>query len=151
MIDTIEIVPATANDIPALCDLLAVLFAQEAEFTPDRARQQAGLQAILDAPEQGTILSARLGPKLVGMTILLYTISTALGGKVALLEDLVVMQEHRGQGIGSALLERAIQLAGQNACLRITLLTDSDNRSAQKFYQRHGFEPSAMLPLRLRL
>lgn len=151
MIDTLEIMPATANDIPALCDLLAVLFAQEAEFTPDRDRQRSGLQAILDAPERGTILTARCGQSLVGMTGLLFTVSTALGGKVALLEDLVVMPEHRGQGIGSALLERAIELAGQNACRRITLLTDGDNLSAQKFYRRHGFEPSAMLPLRLRL
>jgi ribosomal protein S18 acetylase RimI-like enzyme len=35
--------------------------------------------------------------------------------------------------------------------MRLTLLTDADNAPAQRFYQRHGFAPSAMIPLRLLL
>ncbi|MBM3620655.1 MAG: GNAT family N-acetyltransferase, partial [Alphaproteobacteria bacterium] len=34
---------ASPQDIPALCDLLDLLFAQEADFTPDRAKQERGL------------------------------------------------------------------------------------------------------------
>jgi GNAT superfamily N-acetyltransferase len=85
------------------------------------------------------------------MANLLYTVSTALGGKVGLLEDMVVRPEFRGQGVGLALLSAAIEYAQQVGCLRLTLLTDVDNLSAQQFYQRAGFAQSSMVPMRLSL
>ena len=85
------------------------------------------------------------------MVNLLYTISTALGDRVALLEDMVVSPNVRGSGVGSLLLKQAIQFARLDDCKRITLLTDRANESAQRFYQRHGFSFSAMIPPRLSL
>lgn len=140
--------PALPADIPALCQLLDQLFAQEAEFTPDRAAQQRGLAAIIDDPAVGAILVAVEGEQIVAMVNLLYTISTALGARVALLEDMVVDAGARGTGVGSTLLEYAIGHARDSGCQRITLLTDGDNVAAQRFYRRHGFGPSPMIPLR---
>ncbi len=139
---------AIPADIPALCQLLDQLFAQEAEFTPDRAAQQRGLAAIIDNPALGEILVAVEDARVVAMVNLLYTVSTALGARVALLEDMVVDAGARGAGVGSALLEQAIAHAREIGCRRITLLTDGDNAAAQRFYQHHGFAPSPMLPLR---
>ena len=118
---------ATSADIPALCQLLTLLFAQEAEFQPDIAVQQRGLNAILTNADVGEILVARQNVQIVGMVSLLYSISTALGGRVALLEDMVVAPLLRGSGLGSQLLTAAITHAQQRGCLRITLLTDADN------------------------
>lgn len=146
-----RITPATLSDIPALCELLAILFSQEADFQPDGEAQCRGLARILGSPETGLILAARQDSRVVGMVSLLYTVSTALGARVALLEDMVVSPEARGSGVGSRLLEQAIQSARRNGCKRITLLTDRANESAQRFYQRHGFGFSAMIPLRLSL
>ena len=146
-----QIEKATVNDIPELCDLLAVLFSQEAEFEVDGHTQQTGLQAIISNPELGIILLARHKDKIVGMVSLLFSISTALGGRVAMLEDMVVLPEQRGLGMGSALLTAAIKTARDNGCLRITLLTDSDNAIAQGFYEKQGFIRSAMLAFRMRL
>lgn len=140
--------PATPADLPALCDLLAQLFAQEAEFHPDRAAQQRGLAAILADPGLGALLVAVEGGRVVAMVNLLYTVSTALGARVALLEDMVVDAGARGAGIGSALLEHAIAHARASGCRRVTLLTDDDNVAAQRFYARHGFARSPMRPLR---
>jgi GNAT superfamily N-acetyltransferase len=84
------------------------------------------------------------------MINLLITISTAEGGFVLLLEDLVIRQEHRGQGYGSRLLKHAIEFARQKHFLRITLLTDKPNES-RKFYLKHGFSESGMIPMRLYL
>jgi len=77
--------------------------------------------------------------------------STALGGRVALLEDMVVRPDARGRGAGSLLLRAAVEFARAAGCLRITLLTDADNAAAQRFYARHGFGQSAMIPMRLPL
>lgn len=142
---------ASPDDIPALCELLSVLFAQEREFTPGVDAQRAGLTAILDDPETGIILVARQGQRLLGMVNLLFTVSTALGGRAALLEDMVVTPAARGAGVGSALLRRAVALAHDVGCRRITLLTDADNTRAQRFYEQHGFVRSTMLPMRLLL
>ena len=146
-----EITPANTADIPALCRLLEVLFAQEAEFRPDPAAQQRGLETIINNPEVGQILVAHHLDRVVGMVNLLYTVSTALGGRVALLEDMVVAPEMRGSGIGAQLLTHAVEVAKANGCLRITLLTDAVNDAAQRFYQRQGFVVSPMMPLRLML
>lgn len=81
---------ATRADVPALCALLGELFAQEAEFAPDARAQSRGLGRIIDDPAIGTVLVARRGDEVLGMVSLLYTVSTALGERVALLEDMVV-------------------------------------------------------------
>jgi GNAT superfamily N-acetyltransferase len=148
---SLRIEPAAVPDIPALSALLTLLFAQEAEFRPDPAAQQCGLQAILGDPNIGLILVARQGGEIAGMVSLLFTISTALGGRVALLEDMVVSPRHRGAGVGARLLAEAMTQARQQGCLRITLLTDRANEAAQRFYARQGFAASPMLPLRLLL
>lgn len=142
---------ATAKDIPALCALLSVLFSEEEEFTPDAEAQSQGLARIVTNPEVGVVLVAKDGHGILGMVILLYTVSTALGDRVALLEDMVVSPQARGTGIGSRLLEHAIAVARANGCKRITLLTDRVNEAAQRFYKRRGFESSPMVPLRLDL
>ncbi|MBU2720863.1 GNAT family N-acetyltransferase [Acidithiobacillus ferridurans] len=146
-----QLTSANTSDIPALCALLDILFSQEAEFKPDHEAQRRGLARILSNPEIGLIVVARQDSQVIGMVNLLYTVSTALGERVALLEDMVVSPAARSAGVGSRLLEQAIQFARLNGCKRITLLTDRANESAQRFYQRHGFGFSAMIPLRLSL
>lgn len=146
-----HIAPAAATDVPALSDLLTALFSQEAEFTPDQAAQRRGVSHIIANPDSGTILLARQGDQVIGMVNLLFTISTALGEPVALLEDMVVAPAGRGSGVGTQLLSAAIAAARARGCKRITLLTDRANEAAQRIYARQGFVASGMLPMRLML
>ena len=140
---------AVTEDIPSLATLLGLLFEQEKEFTVDYDRQTKGLEMIISQPEVGQLLVAeRPDGEIVGMVSLLFTISTALGGKVALLEDMVVLPEERRHGYGSVLVAAALELAKEKECKRITLLTDFDDLAAERFYQKHGFSLSAMVPLR---
>jgi ribosomal protein S18 acetylase RimI-like enzyme len=147
----IQICSATPNDIPSLCRLLAILFSQEAEFQSHHANQKAALKILLNNPDLGDIIVARSDIQTIGMVSLLYTVSTALGGRVAILEDMLVHPDFRNQAIGSHLLSHAVSVAREKGCRRITLLTDKDNLPAQRFYQRHGFKNSEMLPMRLLL
>jgi ribosomal protein S18 acetylase RimI-like enzyme len=144
-----EVSRATKADIPQLCELLNLLFSQEAEFQPDCELQGAGLRQIIDSPERGQILVIRDGESIIGMVNLLFTVSTALGGRVAILEDMIVRPQYRGKGAGDMLLKAAIGLVKSSGCRRITLLTDATNESAQRFYRRHGFTTSEMVPMRL--
>ena len=144
---------ATHQDVPVLCELLEQLFSQELEFQPDSEAQRRGLLQILDNPGCGLILVLRLQraeqpEQVIGMVNLLFTISTALGERVALLEDMIIDRHHRQRGAGAQLLEAAISQAQQAGCRRITLLTDEDNLKAQQFYGRQGFTVSTMKPMR---
>ena len=142
---------AVPKDLPQLVELLGELFEQEAEFSPDAAKQEAALKLILGEPRTGKIFVARDGAKVVAMASLLYTVSTAEGGKAALFEDLVVRPDFRKQGIGAKLLEYVIAQARSEGLLRLTLLTDMQNERAQVLYRKLGFVGSPMKPMRLKL
>lgn len=140
---------AKLSQMERLIDLLTVLFSQEAEFIPARDVQRSGLQTILEDAKIGTIFVLKQDQNIIGMVSLLWTISTALGGRVAFLEDMVVDPEWRGKGCGHLLLEHAIAYAKKLTCKRITLLSDPDNVGAHRFYQQLGFQTSLMQPMRL--
>jgi ribosomal protein S18 acetylase RimI-like enzyme len=142
---------AKPADLPRLVELLGILFESEAEFSADAEKQRSALQAILADPAKGKIFVAREGREAIAMASLLYTISTAEGGKAALFEDLVVAPEHRKRGIGEALLKHVVAEARAEGVLRVTLLTDMQNERAQAMYRRVGFVGSPMKPMRLKL
>ena len=146
-----KLIKATHLDIPGLVELLNSLFEQEAEFEPNSETQSKALSKIILDPKIGIILIAKDDDKILGMVNLLFTESTALGSKVALLEDMIVLSSSRGRGIGSQLIDYGISEAKKAGCKRITLLTDIENTKAQSFYQKKGFVKSKMTPYRLLL
>ena len=148
MAEELPIESATLDDLPQLADLLYELFSHEADFDPNREKQLHGLRLILEQPSRGRIFVLRSGRRIIGMINLLITISTAEGGFVLILEDLVVHSDHRGQGYGSKLLEHALAYARNKGFLRITLLTDKMESRPREFYEHHGFCQSGMVPMR---
>lgn len=149
--EDVHIEPATMEDLSPLADLLYDLFDQETDFTPDRDKQVRGLQLIIESPNRGRIFVARLNGQIIGMVNLLITISTAEGGFVLLLEDLIVAKPYRSMGIGSTLMDHALAYARSKRFLRITLLTDEERDHANSFYEKHGFRRSTMIPMRMNL
>lgn len=136
---------ATEHDIPECAALLGLLFSQEQEFIPDPALQERGLGMIVRDPSKGVVFVCKQdGGGVIGMVNLLFTVSTALGRKVALLEDMVVRPAQRGRGVGTMLIEHACDWARARGFARITLLTDGDNEPAHRFYGSTGFTRSDM-------
>jgi GNAT superfamily N-acetyltransferase len=145
----VVIEPATEADLDELSEMLGELFAQEGDFRPDKEKQLRGLRLIFEQPSRGRVFVLRQNGAIVGMINLLFTISTAEGGFVILLEDLVVNKKYQGKGYGRKLLEHAIDFAKQKNFLRVTLLTDRPENVAQEFFRHHGFVESSMIPMRL--
>ncbi len=144
----VEIGFAAPADLPYMVELLAELFALEADFRPDRDKQMKGLRAILEEPELGRLFVLRADGKVAGMANALITVSTAEGGRVLLLEDVIVSREYRGQGLGRQLVEHVLDWAKGLGMARVTLLADRDNRPALDFYRKLGFGDSNMVVLR---
>jgi N-acetylglutamate synthase-like GNAT family acetyltransferase len=144
-----RIEPATIEDMPQLVELLAALFSEEEDFKPDKTKQEHGLRLILEQPNRGRIFVLRTDHVIIGMVNLLFTISTAEGGPVILMEDVIIHPQHRAHGYGTALLKHAVHFAKDKKFKRITLLTDKISAESQQFFQRNGFKFSSMIPMRM--
>ncbi len=145
------ITEATFDDIPQLCELLGLLFAQESDFAPDHSKQTAGLRLAIGSPDYGRIFVMRRDSLLVGMINLLTVVSATQGGLAVLLEDIIVRPEFRGQGIATSLLGHAFEFACVIGAVQATLLTEATNRSAIRLYRKPGFACSGGKPKRLSL
>jgi GNAT superfamily N-acetyltransferase len=138
----IEIGDASAADIPALVALLGELFSIERDFVPDAIKQERGLRLILDNPASGRVFVVRRDGLVVGMASLLFTVSTAEGGRAAVLEDVIVAAPYRRLKVGRRLVDHVRQWAGAQGIVRLTLLADRDNGAALCFYESEGFSRS---------
>ena len=142
---------AEVTDLVAMAGLLAELFTVESDFRPQREKQLAALRWILDHPAHGRLFVLRDAGRVVGMANALVSISTAEGGPVLILEDVILAASHRGRGHGRQLVEHVLRWAANEGMLRVTLLADKDNAAALAFYAGLGFEDSAMVVRRFRM
>ncbi|QFR48840.1 GNAT family N-acetyltransferase [Sulfurimonas lithotrophica] len=139
---------ATLEDIDALNELLKSLFEQENEFQADAKLQIKALKKIINSKKIGDIFVYERNKKVIAMVNVLYSISTALGKKVAILEDMVVLKKYRQKGYGTKLLSYVLKRLEKDGVKRITLLSDFDNDKAHEFYKKQGFKKSTMVVLR---
>ena len=144
----IEIDFAQEHELPQLADLLAELFMLESDFRTEREKQMIGLQLIFGDPSRGKLFVLREGGRVAGMANALITVSTADGGRVLLLEDVIVQRELRGRGLGRRLVGHVLDWARGQGMTRTTLLADRNNHPALGFYRKLGFEYSSMTVLR---
>ncbi len=141
--------PARADDIPGMCGLLAELFSIESDFSPDRLKQARGLDLLLnDSSGLSIVFVAEEDGEIVGMCSAQTLVSTAEGGPVALLEDVIVRKQHRGKGIGKMLLSKVAGWCAEKSISRLQLLRDADNIDALKFYDVNGWSDTSLLCMR---
>jgi ribosomal protein S18 acetylase RimI-like enzyme len=140
---------AAAADLPALVNLLAILFRIEEDFVPDTAKQEQGLRLMLDNDNsRAAVLVAEQEGQVVGMCTGQLLVSTAEGGLSALVEDVVLLPEWRGQGIGRQLMGAIADWATKQGATRVQLLADRNNSSALAFYNRIGYRVTELVCLR---
>lgn len=139
---------ATLDDLKSLNKLLKALFEQESEFKVDKKLQTKGLKKIIKSKKLGDIFVYEKNGKVIAMVNVLYSYSTALGQKVATLEDMVVLKKYRQKRYGTKLLRSVLKKLQKSNVARVTLLTDFDNDKAHEFYKKHGFKKSSMVVFR---
>ena len=141
---------ANLSDLPALCNLLNILFNIEQDFQPDLEKQMVGLTLILNSPSNAVIKVARIDDgEIIGMVSAQLLISTSQGTPSAWIEDMVMNEQYRAQGIGRMLLDIALDWAKQKGATRAQLLVDLDNQPALGYYTHLGWQSSRMGMLRL--
>lgn len=136
---------AVSADVPALINLLAILFGIEADFQADKMKQEKGLALLIAKPENAVIKIAKNQQGLiVGMVSAQLVISTAQGSPSAWIEDMVIDEKHRSEGVGKKLLEEALMWAKKKGATRAQLLVDTENTPALGYYQHLGWETTQL-------
>jgi GNAT superfamily N-acetyltransferase len=122
--------------------LLRAQFEEHAISIPPE-RLEAAVARLIEMPDRGALLLALDGDEPVGLGALAFTWTLEHGGLVAWLDELYVVPERRGEGLGGALLGAACDLATRAGCAAIELEVDAAHRRAENLYRRAGFEPLA--------
>jgi ribosomal protein S18 acetylase RimI-like enzyme len=96
------------------------------------------LQEIVSSPATVLLMALDDDGRYVGtLTLALFRIPTALR---AWIEDVIVDDSARGQGIGEALTREAIRVAGERGAKTVDLTSRPSRQAANRLYQRVGFE-----------
>jgi len=123
-------------------DVLAPLFdAYRVFYKQDSDKQKARdfLHARLSGLE-AMVFIAFDGDDPAGFTLLYPGFSSVSLGSAWLLNDLFVTPEARGKGVGEALLKRAAEFGKQSGALKLSLATQIENETAQRLYERLGWQ-----------
>jgi diamine N-acetyltransferase len=75
----------------------------------------------------------------VGYAIVLYGYSLEYGGRVLELDEVYLIPEARGLGLGSQILQFVEQQAKAIDAVAVSLETEADNHAARRFYLKHGY------------
>ncbi|MBL0716079.1 MAG: GNAT family N-acetyltransferase [Desulfosarcina sp.] len=141
--------PATWEDLDAMVSLLQALFVIENDFPPDPDRQRRGLKRFLDGcGKHRRILVAEADGRVIAMATVQILISTAEGGHVGLVEDVVVREDCRNRGVGRRLMSALGSWAAERGLKRLQLLADRGNQPALDFYDQLGWQPTRLICLR---
>jgi ribosomal protein S18 acetylase RimI-like enzyme len=127
---------ARAADASVFGSLLQAFNAEFGDPTPS-AEVIAERAAPLIESGEVTVLFAGEGPE--GFAQLRFRPSLYTGALDAYLEELYVVPERRGQGLGRALLEAAMEHARQRGAAHIDLGTSEADVAARALYESAGF------------
>jgi GNAT superfamily N-acetyltransferase len=129
---------AEPADQADLCRLLASQL-DEHHIRLDAARLANAVGGVLDVPARGFFLVARDGRLAVGAAYVSFIWALEHGGHAGWLEELYVVPARRESGLGTRLLEAAMDEARNAGCAALDLEIDADHERVRSLYQRHGF------------
>lgn len=134
----IRIRPANESDVAIILDLIRGL-AEYEKLAPQCVATEALLrQNLFGARPYAETLIAELNEQPVGFALFFHNFSTFLAKPGIYLEDVFVRSEHRGRGVGSALLKAVARLAIERNCGRFEWSVLDWNESAIEFYKSRG-------------
>ena len=134
----LTIVPATAGDIADIHRLIVAL-AEYERLSEAVVSTEADIHtALFGVRPYAEVLLAKSGGDTVGFALFFHNFSTFLGRPGLYLEDLFVLPERRGQGIGRSLLAALARVAVDRGCGRFEWSVLDWNEPAIGFYQRMG-------------
>ncbi|MFL5897771.1 MAG: GNAT family N-acetyltransferase [Solirubrobacterales bacterium] len=147
----VKIAPVAAGRFEELLPLIAAYqrFYEVEEI--DEERNRAFFRRFLAPSEDGMLLGASHDGRLVGYACLYWHFSSLDACESVLMNDLYVVEDVRGEGIGRALIQATAEVAGERGAPSVEWATAPDNRTAQRLYDSTGAARSEWISYELRV
>ncbi|MFE5600440.1 GNAT family N-acetyltransferase [Streptomyces coelicoflavus] len=139
----LEIRPATPEDIPAVVAMLAddPLGAQR-ESPGDLGPYMAAFERLRTDPNQHLVVAVREGRVVGTLQLTIVPGLSRRGATRSIVEGVRVHGDERGSGLGTQLIEWAIDESRRQGCHLVQLTSDKTRTDAHRFYERLGFSAS---------
>ncbi|MFI6656958.1 GNAT family N-acetyltransferase [Streptomyces sp. NPDC050523] len=139
----LEIRPATADDVAAIVAMLAddPLGAQR-ESPDDLTPYLTALQRLTSDPNQHLVVAVREGRVVGTLQLTVIPGLSRRGATRSIIEAVRIHAAERGSGLGTRLIEWAIDESRRQGCQLVQLTSDSSRTDAHRFYERLGFTAS---------
>jgi GNAT superfamily N-acetyltransferase len=132
-------------DLPVLMPMLRA-YCDFYEVDPRDDRLVALCRALIDDPTEGEQAIARSPDgEPLGFATVFWTWQTLDAARVGVLNDLYVVPEARGRGVGRTLIEHCRALCRKRAAAKLVWETAPDNETAQRLYDGIGADRSTWL------
>jgi GNAT superfamily N-acetyltransferase len=128
---------AEPGDAEAIARLLHDFNREFDEATPGPAFLAQRVRDLLAAGEIRVLLGGGAEP--LGLALLRFRPALWADGLDCYLEELYVVPDRRGHGLGRALMEAAIELARERGAVRMDLGTGEGDVAARALYESLGF------------
>ncbi|MEV7200009.1 GNAT family N-acetyltransferase [Streptomyces griseoluteus] len=135
--------PANPDDIPAIVAMLAddPLGAQR-ESPDDLTPYLAAFERLDTDPNQHLVVAVRDGRVIGTLQLTIIPGLSRRGATRSLIEAVRVHAEERGSGLGSELIQWAVDTSRHLGCHLVQLTSDKTRTNAHRFYERLGFTAS---------
>jgi len=140
---TLRIRAAEAGDVPLIADLIRQLAKFEKLENEVVLTDELLMEGLFGTRPYAETVIAEEDAKPIGFALFFHTFSTFLARPGLYLEDLFVLAEHRGRGVGRALLAHLAHLAVERGCGRLEWSVLNWNQDAIRFYERLGARPNS--------
>ncbi|MER6179126.1 GNAT family N-acetyltransferase [Streptomyces sp. NPDC001652] len=139
----LEIRPAVAADVPAIVAMLAddPLGAQR-ESPDDLAPYLTALERLVADPNQHLVVAVREDRVVGTLQLTIIPGLSRRGSTRSIIEGVRVHADERGSGLGTQLIEWAVDESQRQDCQLVQLTSDVTRTDAHRFYKRLGFEAS---------
>jgi GNAT superfamily N-acetyltransferase len=130
----VEIRAATEADLPAVLQL----YAQLGDIPPiDTATRL--FQRFKDYPDYALYVAEQAGEVVGSFALLVMHNLAHLGAPSGIVEDVVVTPHLHGHGVGTAMMQFAMELCRDKGCYKLVLSSNAKRESAHAFYDALGF------------
>jgi len=146
-----QIEPATETQFEQLLPLItAYQHFYEVENVDDE-RNRTFFARFIAPSDDGLLLGAWHDEQLLGYACLYWHFTSLVPAETVLMNDLFVVAEARGQGVGRALIEASAAVARDRGAHHLEWATAPDNKTAQRLYNATGAERSTWIEYELKL
>ncbi|WP_406168613.1 GNAT family N-acetyltransferase [Streptomyces canus] len=139
----LEIRPAALDDLSAIVAMLAddPLGAQR-ESPNDLAPYARALERLSSDPNQHLVVATREGRVVGTLQLTVVPGLSRRGATRSIVEGVRIHADERGSGLGTRLIEWAIEESRRQNCQLVQLTSDNTRTDAHRFYERLGFTSS---------